>query len=397
MGDPETQVLIIGGGSTGIGVARDAAMRGLSTVLVDRGDLGQGTTARFHGILHSGGRYAVKDPASAVECIKENRVLRRIAAHCIEDTGGLFVTTPWDPAPFGDEFAEGCRVSGIPVEEIPVTEALRMEPRLNPSISRAFRVPDGTIDPWMTVEACARSAREHGAEMLSHHRVVRLLMDGDVVTGAIVNDEASGEEREIRAGLVVNAAGVWAIEIAAMARCPIHMFPGKGILIAMRDRLVDTVVNRCRMPSDGDIIVPVQTSCVIGTTDVQVDDPNDPEVTQGEVDRMLDEGDKLVPGFRQAPTLRAWAGVRPLFEESKEGVTDTRDVSRSHALLDHLERDGVDRFLSIIGGKLTTFRLMAEQTVDLVCARLGEDRPCRTDQEPLPEPEGSTRRWLGPV
>src|SRR3990170_7918498 len=105
----ETEVLVIGGGSTGAGVLRDAAMRGFSATLVERGDLATGTTGRFHGLLHSGGRYAVKDPKSAEECIRENRVLRRIAADCIEDTGGLFVTTPLDDATYADRFAEACR------------------------------------------------------------------------------------------------------------------------------------------------------------------------------------------------------------------------------------------------------------------------------------------------
>ena len=147
----EAEVLVVGGGSTGVGVARDAAMRGLSTILVERRDLADGTTGRFHGLLHSGGRYAVKDPAAARECIEENLVLRRIAADCIEDTGGLFVTTPWDDPAYGDRFAEGCRASGIPVEEIPVAEALRREPRLNRAISRGFTVPDAAIDPWRPV------------------------------------------------------------------------------------------------------------------------------------------------------------------------------------------------------------------------------------------------------
>jgi glycerol-3-phosphate dehydrogenase len=111
----QTDVLVIGGGSTGLGVARDAAMRGFATTLVDRGDLATGTTGRFHGLLHSGGRYVVKDPKAAEECIHENGILRRIAADCIEDTGGLFVTTPLDDPAFGDRFAQGCRDVGVPV------------------------------------------------------------------------------------------------------------------------------------------------------------------------------------------------------------------------------------------------------------------------------------------
>ena len=138
-------MLVVGGGSTGAGVVRDAAMRGFSAILVERGDLAAGTTGRFHGLLHSGGRYAVTDPVAARECVAENAILRRTAADCIEDTGGLFVTTKWDDPAFGDEFAEGCRETGVPLEEIPVPQALRLESRLDPTISRAFTVPDALV------------------------------------------------------------------------------------------------------------------------------------------------------------------------------------------------------------------------------------------------------------
>jgi glycerol-3-phosphate dehydrogenase len=379
----ETEVLVIGGGSTGAGVARDAAMRGLKTVLVERKDLADGTTGRYHGLLHSGGRYAVKDPEAARECVVENAILRKIASDCIEDTGGLFVTTPWDDPGFADLFLEGCRATGVPVEEIAVGDALRREPRLHPDISRAFTVPDAALDPWKLVWGCARSAQEHGAQILLYHRVVGLERDGQRVTGALVLNELTGEELRIHADVVVNAAGAWAGQIGELAGCRVNVLPGKGIMIAMNHRLVNTVVNRCKMPADGDILVPIRTVSVIGTTDSRVADPDDLEVTQSEVEEMLDEGEKLVPGFREARALRAWAGARPLF--SAEEVADTRDVSRSHALIDHRERDGVEGFVTITGGKTTTFRLMAEVAVDAACAQLGVDRPCRTHEEPLPD------------
>ena len=137
-----TEVLVIGGGATGAGVAWDAALRGFDVVLVDRADLAEGTSGRFHGLLHSGGRYVVKDPVAADECVAENPILRRVIPDCIEDTGGLFVTTPDDDPAYGDQFLEGCQRAGLPTEEIGVGDALRMEPRLNPGIKRAFTVPD---------------------------------------------------------------------------------------------------------------------------------------------------------------------------------------------------------------------------------------------------------------
>ncbi len=386
-------MLVIGGGSTGAGVARDAAMRGLDTILVERRDLADGTTGRFHGLLHSGGRYVVKDPDAARECVPENAILRRIAGDCIEDTGGLFVTTPEDDPDYADRFAAGCLATGVPVEEVPVAEALRDEPRLNPAISRAFRVPDGAIDAWKTVWANADAAREYGGRVLTYHRVVELIHDGGRVVGAVVLDEHAREERRIEADIVINAAGAWAGQIAALAGCEVLIQPGKGIMIAMNHRLVQTVVNRCKLPADGDILVPIRTVSVIGTTDVHVPDPDEAPVTPEEVEHMLDEGEVLVPGFRQARALRVWAGVRPLFQETR--VADTRDVTRSHALLDHAARDGVEGLLTITGGKTTTYRLMAEVTVDAACAKLGVERECRTHLELLPGSQPGRFYWLG--
>ncbi len=391
-----TDVVVIGGGATGAGVSWDAALRGLDVVLVDRHDLAQGTSGRFHGLLHSGGRYAVKDPRAGAECIAENRILRRVGADCIEDTGGLFVTTPWDDPAYADRFAQGCAATGIDCEEISPQQALRDEPRLNPRISRAFRVPDASIDIWKTVWAMARGAQQRGARILPYHAVVAVHRGGDEVTGVRVRDERTGEELEVRARVTVNAAGAWAGQIAGMGGIEgLRVLPGRGIMIAMNHRLVNTVINRCQMPTDGDIIVPIRTVCVIGTTDEHTDDPDDQTVPQAEVDAMLDDGEELVPGFRQARALRVWTGVRPLFEDTKATETETRDVTRAHALLDHAERDGVGRFITITSGKVTTFRLMAEETVNAVCRQLGETRPCRTATEPLPGSESGEYYRLG--
>src|SRR3954471_3450981 len=124
-----TDVLVIGGGATGAGVAWDAALRGFDVILADRADLAEGTSGRFHGLLHSGGRYVVKDPVAADECVVENAILRRIIPDCIEDTGGLFVTTPDDDPAYADEFLAGAGRASMPAEEIPVAEALKLEPR----------------------------------------------------------------------------------------------------------------------------------------------------------------------------------------------------------------------------------------------------------------------------
>lgn len=391
-----TEILVIGGGSTGAGVAWDAALRGFKVILVERRDLTHGTTGRYHGLLHSGGRYVVKDPRSAVECIHENRILRRTHAHCIEETSGFFVVTPEDEGDYPDRFKAACDACGVPCAEIPVREALRHEPLLNPRISRVFEVPDAAADSFLATHATAQAARLAGAHILVYHEVTALLTGGGEgerqVTGARVCNLATGEELLIRADMVINAAGAWAGRVAGLASLEVNVIPGKGVMLAINHRIVNTVINRCKMPADGDILIPIHTVAVIGTTDEKVTDPEHLRIEPWEVQLMLDEGDKLTPGLSRARVLRAWAGVRPLYQEGFAG--ESRDATRALTLLDHRLRDGVRGLLTITGGKWTTFRLMAETTVDQACAQLGVKRACKTADTPVPGVEQG-HYWLG--
>src|SRR3954466_6312643 len=380
-----TDVLVIGGGATGVGVLRDLALRGIRAVLVEKGDLTHGTTGRYHGLLHSGGRYVVKDPQSATECAEENEILRRIMPHCLEDTGGFFVVTPADDESYAARFVQGCHDTRVPVNEISVREMLRREPLLNPRISRVFEVRDGAADSFLATHSNAEDARHHGAQVLTYH-LVKALEGKDQITGAVCEDMRTGEDVHIHAAYVVNAAGAWAGKIAALAGVKVTVVPGKGTMIAMNHRMINTVVNRCKLPADGDIIVPIRTVAVIGTTDVHVPDPDVYGIEPHEVALMLEEGEQLVPGISRARVLRAWAGVRPLYKD--QDVKDDRDISRTYKLLDHEARDGVMGLISIVGGKWTTYRLMAAEATDAVAAKLGVTAECRTHLERLPNVGG---------
>jgi len=382
----ETEALVIGGGATGTGVVRDLAMRGFKAVLVEKGDLTHGTTGRYHGLLHSGGRYVVRDPQAARECIAENRILRQIMPQCIEDTGGFFVLTEHDDPDYAPQFLAGCRAAGIPVEELSVAQMLRAEPLLNPRITRCFRVPDGSADSFLAAELNAVSAQEHGAQILNYHKIVALLRAEERIVGVVCEDLVHAETVEIPAEIVVNASGAWAGKIARLAGLEAPVIPGKGAMLTLNHRIVNTVINRCKFPSDGDILVPAHTVAVIGTTDIKVADPDHFAIEPWEVELMLAEGEKLVPGFKQMRVLRAWAGVRPLYQDTS--VNDTRAVTRAFVLLDHEQRDQTPGMITITGGKWTTYRKMAEAAVDLVCQKLRSPRPCRTHLEVLPDPPG---------
>ncbi len=389
-------VLIVGGGATGAGLIRDLSRRGLRCLMIDKGDLGSGTSGRFHGLLHSGGRYVARDPQAARECIRENRTIRHIAPACVEDTGGLFVATPDDPDDYVDLFADRCAAAEIPCEEVPPTEALRLEPALNRRIRRAFRVPDASLEPWQLIEANLADAGGHGSAALAYHQLVGLEHDGGSITTAMIADVRSGSVRRISPRLVVSAAGAWAGRVAALAGVRLDMSPGKGTMLVFNQRMTDTTINRCHPPGDGDIMVPVHTVAILGTTDIHVDDPDHYEIDRHEIETLVREGEKLFPDLRRMRLMRAYAGVRPLYDPGESVDSSDRMITRSHAVIDHGRRDGISNFVSIVGGKLTTYRLMAEQTADLVADKLGVDVPCTTAQEPLPgQGRDRSHYWLG--
>ncbi|SFG18019.1 glycerol-3-phosphate dehydrogenase [Halopelagius inordinatus] len=392
-------VLVIGGGSTGCGIARDLAMRGLDVTLVEKGNLTHGTTGRMHGLLHSGGRYAVSDQASAKECIEENRVLRRIASHCVEMTGGLFVQRPEDDDDYFEKKLEGCRECGIPAEVLSAEEAREMEPYLAEDVKRAIRVPDGAVDPFRLCVANAASAIEHGARIETHSEVIDVLVDGGEIVGVEVEHQSGegphvhgqpGTTEEIHADYVVNATGAWAGQIGDLAGVDVEVRPSKGVMTIMNVRQVDTVVNRCRPKGDADIVVPHETTCILGTTDEEVENPEDYPEEGWEVDMMIDTLSELVPVLSESRTIRSFWGVRPLYEPPGTGTTDSTDITRDFFLLDHADRDDLPGMSSIVGGKFTTYRMMAEQISDHVCGKLGVDADCRTAEVPLPGSEDFT-------
>ena len=157
--------------------------------------------------MHSGGRYAVKDPNAAKECAHENGIVRRVASPSVEDTGGFFVTTPFDDPEYADQFAAGCNATGMPCEEIDPAQASREEPRLNPGISRAFRVPDASIEVWQLVWALAAGAREYGARVLPYHEAITIHREGQHVRGAGLRNNPTGEQVDVDARITVSATG----------------------------------------------------------------------------------------------------------------------------------------------------------------------------------------------
>jgi glycerol-3-phosphate dehydrogenase len=378
----QTEVLIVGGGATGVGIARDLSLRGIPCLLIEKGDLTSGASGRNHGLLHSGGRYAVSDPEAARECISESRILRGIASHCIEETDGLFISLPEDSLDFRDRFLRACEETGIPTTLLSREEALVLEPELNPDLLSVVKVPDGAINPFELVLENARDAEKHGSKCILHTEVTSFLVDRDKIKGARAKDLINGEEYLIHAPYLVNATGAWANQFLKLANLHINLALSKGTMLITNQRLNQRVINRCRPPSDGDIIVPNDTVSILGTTSVRSEEVENFEVTSFEVSLLIKETAKMIPAIQGTRLIRAYAGIRPLFQS--EGKGEDREISRGFTPIDHGKRDGLQNLITITGGKLVTYRLMAEKTSDLICQKMGINIPCSTHLNPLP-------------
>jgi glycerol-3-phosphate dehydrogenase len=389
-----TEVLIIGGGVSGAGIMRDLALRGVSSLLIDRHDLNAGASGSNHGLLHSGGRYVANDLETAIECRQEGDILKRVAANCIDPCGGIFVAVEGDDLEFAQGFPDFCQGAGISCESLSPAEAIKLEPSLSPRLIAAYAVPDATVDPFrLTLENVSHAMQLTPSSYLPHTGVESFdVLDGRIVA-ALCRDNRSGALLRIEAKQVVNAAGAWAMNIARLAGCnDVNLLYSKGTLIISNSRLSHKVINRLRLPGDGDILVPGGTVSLLGTTSAAVEDLDDIRPTVEEVDRILAEGIAMVPSLAETRFIRAFSGVRPLIK-SAESAGDGRQASRGFALFDH-EQQNLTNFATVTGGKLTTFRLMAEQTGDLVVRRLGSKALCKTAIEPLPS--GPAVRWTEP-
>ena len=398
----ETEVLIIGGGVTGTGVMRDLALRGIDCVLVDRRDLNAGASGGNHGLLHSGGRYAAADTETAAECRAESDILKRVAATCIDGCGGLFVAVEGDDPEFAERFPGFCRKAGIDCGALTPVEARELEPVLSDRVFAAYQVPDASVDPFRLTLANVYDAWQlNGSRYLPHTEVTGFDLDAGRIRSVGCRDNRRGRSRRIVARQVVNAAGAWSMAVALLAGCDdVQLLYSKGTLIISNARITDRVINRLRPPGDGDILVPGGTVSVLGTTSDRVSDLDAIRPTVQEADRNLAQGVQMVPALGTTRFIRAFSGVRPLLMPSNSGA-DGRKASRGFSLFDH-EDQGLANFATITGGKLTTFRLMAEKTGDLVARRLDNNQPCRTASEPLPavdpvrwtEPGFSARQWF---
>lgn len=378
----EFDVVVIGGGTTGTGVIRDLVLRGFkNSLLLEREDLAAGTSGGCHSALHAGSRYVISDIETAKECVQENRIYRAIVPQVIDPTDSLWVCKTDEQVEFAHEWMKVADEIGLHYEIMPVEKILEEEPLFTKDLKLVLKADDTGFDPFRLCIAQAYDAKINGAEIRTHHEVLGVLMDGKKVVGLKVLDREENRIYEIKTKLVINAAGPWSSQITEMAGFTIPMKPNRGSTAIYSMRPTKHMFCILRYPSDGDGLVSqgYQNTALLGTSSVDVEDPDDNEPGMDEIKIMEDSLKEVVPGILDARAIRMCAGVRPLYSEGNE---TGRAVSRGITLLDHQEMEGVEGLITITGGKYATARLMAELAVDIACEKLvGKVIPCTSDKQ----------------
>ncbi len=375
------RVIIIGAGFTGMATAYDLAQRGCDVDVIERGEIASGTSGRTHGLLHSGGRYCVNDQESAIECIDENIILRRIIPYCIEPNGGYFIALNESDVEYAVKFEAGAQKCHIPIEKLTGKQLRDIEPAISEKTIMAYSVPDGTFDPLRLAWGFGAGARQFGAKFHTYCQVDTMEVDGQKKVGKIhVIDRKTGKEIIFQADMVINATGAWAGRIAAMVGVNVDVKPTPGVMVAVDQRLTQTVINRLNEPDDGDIVLPQRRMLVIGTTSFDAEDVDYIPLDDEQTELMIERGSEMIPGIRSANTRGIYMSSRPLIGASMAG----RSLTRTFKTLDHEDLDGLKGFVSIIGGKATTCRAMAEHVSDMVCKKLGITSECQTKELVLP-------------
>lgn len=390
------QVLVIGGGVNGAGIARDLSLRGVSCALVERRELGSGTSWASSGMIHGGLRYLQKDPEVTRHSCVDSGAIQRIAPHLVFRIP--FVMPVFAEDPIGPELVEvGLEMydryqpfkNGRPHTRLSRAEALRLEPTLSPRLDCAFTLDEWGVDAARLTAANALDAAARGAHLWTHVEAVELLRDpgaGGRVTGARVRDRLTGDEWRIEAELVMNATGPWAPKVAKLAGVEVRLRPAKGIHLVFERRVSQLAIYARGIDGRDMFTFPHEQNSMAGTTDDDFyGDLDRIEVGEDEVEYVLQAMERSIPGIRAHRVIHTLQGVRPTLH----GFGCYEDeLSRDYAVVDHA-RDGAPGFFSILGGKLAAYRLMAEDASDRLCAALGVREPCRTATAPLPGGDGA--------
>ncbi len=380
-------VVVIGGGVTGAGVARDLSLRGLSVLLLEKGDWGAGTSGASSWMIHGGPRYLEFDWDTTRLSTQDAGYIVTIARNFVSRVVFIIPVLPHDKNNI-ERMETAMEVydrfqplkHAHPHRRLTAEEARQAEPGLSPEVIGAVTMEEWGVDPHRLVFANVEDALAHGARALNHTRVTELIRDGGKVIGVRYRGSDGGQS-EARARVVVNATGPWSPEVGAMAGVDVQLRPAKGIHIVYPHRISNFAISAESVDGRDLLLVAHAGFTLLGTTDDDFyGDLDSVDVVEDEVDYLIQAFERVFPSIRHYRPVRTTTGVRPTLFKWRRYEDE---LSRRYEVIDH-SREGADGFITIAGGKLSMYRLMAEETSDAVCKKLGHDAECTTATKPLP-------------
>ena len=383
-------VVVIGGGVTGAGVARDLSLRGLSVLLLEKGDYGAGTTGSSSWMIHGGPRYLEYDwDTTRLSCQDAGHIVT-IARNLVYRVVFIIPVLPHDKNNI-ERMETAMEVydrfqplkKSNPHRRLTPEEALATEPGLSPELVGAVTMEEWGVDPHRLVFANVQDSVAHGARALNHTRVTELIRDAGKVIG-VRYAGPDGAAAEARARVVVNASGPWSPEVAAMAGAHVELRPAKGIHIVYPHRISNFSISAESIDGRDLLMVAHGGFTLVGTTDDDFyGDLDSVDVLEDEVEYLLQAFERVFPRIRDYRPVRTTAGVRPTLFKWRRYEDE---LSRRYEIIDH-SAEGADGLISIAGGKLSMYRLMAEEIADAVCRRFGQGGRSETATRPLPGSE----------
>lgn len=390
-------VVIVGGGINGVGIARDLALRGVSCLLLEKKDFGAGTSWASSGMIHGGPRYLLHDTEITRLACLDSGYIQKIAPHLLFRIPFLYPVyqEPGTSRLKAQILLEGVESffeaydkfvplkNGQPHTRLSPEEALRLEPSLPAKgLLGAVTFDEWGIDVPRLCVANAVDAAEHGTTMRNHAEVISVDVANGKFNGLTFRDTLSGAVHSVVGKILVNATGPWSPRFAAMMGLDVKIRGGKGIHIVLDRRLFNVALATRAIDGREIFILPYENTSVIGTTDDDFfGDLDDQRTTEDEIKYLLDGIAAIFPAVRQARMTHSYSGVRPTLYARK---VYEDDLSREHETIDHERHDGVLGIISLIGGKLASYRIMAQEVADLACAKLGRQEASRTHVMPLP-------------
>lgn len=381
------RVIVIGGGIAGLATAFDLSLRGVETLLVEKNQLGSGTTTKCAGMLHSGARYIVNHPHVAKDLSCENTILKKIVSFTIDNRLGLFVILKNADPEYCEQFEEGSQQTQIPISKLSRQECLELEPNLGDEVMGGFTTPDAVIDPLQLVDTYREELKEKGVEILEGYQPIKGRL---VYTGSWKLDlqrQDSLRPISIACNAMINATGASAAEVASRLGAKLKVTYVHGSMIALKEKVVTRVVSICGQNTTGDVITSLDQTSIVGSTWHELPHNQPIQMSNEDMTKIIETASKVIPKISRSLVSHSFTGIRAHLESSQKFETQNSfNIDRGYQIIDHAQTDSLPNFYTILPGKLTFGRLVAEKVTDLLLSQWDNNIPCQTRNYRLKEP-----------